>query len=717
MAEQVYLFDMSEYSENSEYERHKSKAAQRQSEISIAGRDIGEIPPVADPERRASCRNSLERFCRTYFPDIFYLEFSAIQKETIGRIQESAMHGGKFAIAMPRGSGKTTICERAAIWAALYGYRRYIVVIGATDGAIREMYASIRMAFEANKLIQDDFPEVCYPVTCLEGITNRSKGQLCCGKRTYIEWGEQQMVFPTVDGSEIGGTIITSTSLTGRIRGMKHSTSSGEQLRPDFAIIDDPQTHESAKSASQTADRLKIINSDILGLAGPGRKMTAVMPCTVIAPHDLADQLLDRDLNPEWRGKRFRLLDGMPKNMNLWQRYWEIRAQEQRNGRGTEEATRFYIAHRGEMDDGCTPTWPERYEEDDVSAIQYAMNLYFSNRQTFYSEYQNEPEGIELGEGEQITAAEAITKLNGRPLKDIPQAASHLTMFVDVQKNLLYWMVMAFADDFTGWIVEYGAYPDQPLSFFTTRDAHPTYKDLSPGAGLEGALTAALHTFVTPKVTSAYIREDGMEMTVERCLIDSGWGDSSDIIYNYIKESRLGAIVMPSKGVGITATVRPFSEYQRKLGEIVSDYEWQISPVKNKRWVRLMRYDANWWKSFFRNRFLMARGESSSFSINGEEVTDRFRMLCDHLSSEYSLPESARGRKVDVWKMYPNRENHWLDCVVGCMVAASERGCRLLIAPPTAAGKEAGRARAPKSPHPSRPVRRSYEITKTYEVK
>lgn len=706
---------------DAEYDRHRKQAARRQTEVSAEGRDIGSIPLVADPERREACRQSLELFCSTYFPDKFYLGFSGIQREMMGRIQASAIHGGMFAIAMPRGSGKTTICECAAIWSALYGYRRFVVVIGSTDGAAHEIYDTIRMAFEANELLQADFPEVCYPVSCLEGITNRCKGQLCCGKRTYLEWGDSKMVFPTVEGSFIGGNIITATSLTGRIRGMKHTTSSGAQLRPDFAIIDDPQTFESAKSVTQTADRLKIINSDILGLAGPGKKLTVVMPCTVIVPNDLADQLLDRDLNPEWRGKRFQLLDGFPKNMVLWQRYWEIRSQGQREDKGTDEATLFYISHKKEMDEGCAPSWPERFFEDEVSAIQNAMNLYFSNKQMFLSEYQNNPEGIELGEGEQVTMAEALHKLNGRPKEEIPQAASHLTMFVDVQKNLLYWVVMAFSDDFTGWVIDYGAYPDQPLSIFTTKDAKPTYRDMTPGAGMEGALTAALHTFLVPKVTGCYLREDGMEMSIERCMIDAGWGDSSDIIYNFIKESRLGAIIMPSKGVGITATVRPFSEYQRKLGEIISDYEWQISPIKNKRWVRLMRYDTNWWKSFFRNRFFMARGESSSFSVNGTEATDRFRMLCDHLSSEYSTPESSKGRRVDIWKMYPNRENHWLDCVIGCMVAASERGCRLLIAPPTAAGREAVRAPSPRGTGPHRPPvpsspRKSYEITKTYTV-
>ena len=84
---------------------------------------------------------------------------------------------------------------------------------------------------------------------------------------------------------------------------------------------------------------------------------------------------------------------------------------------------------------------------------------------------------------------------------------------------------------------------------------------------------------------------------------------------------------MPSKGVGINATMTPFSEFKRRPGEIISPYEWHIAPIKNKRQVRLLRYDTNYWKSFYRNRVLTSRGDPGAFSINGERITDRFRLL------------------------------------------------------------------------------------------
>ena len=39
------------------------------------------------------------------------------------------------------------------------------------------------------------------------------------------------------------------------------------------------------------------------------------------------------------------------------------------------------------------------------------------------------------------------------------------------------------------------------------------------------------------------------------------------------------------------------------------------------------------------------------------------------------MPTEGRGRKVDEWKLRPeSHDNHWLDCTVGCAVAASMLG-------------------------------------------
>ncbi len=67
-------------------------------------------------------------------------------------------------------------------------------------------------------------------------------------------------------------------------------------------------------------------NGDILGLAGPGKKIAAVCPCTVIAKDDAADRLLDRKRSPDWQGERTQLMRSMPTDIKLWERYRGIKS-------------------------------------------------------------------------------------------------------------------------------------------------------------------------------------------------------------------------------------------------------------------------------------------------------------------------------------------------------------------------------------------------------
>ena len=59
-------------------------------------------------------------------------------------------------------------------------------------------------------------------------------------------------------------------------------------------------------------------------------------------------------------------------------------------------------------------------------------------------------------------------------------------------------------------------------------------------------------------------------------------------------------------------------------------------------------------------------------------------MLAEHWSAEVSTPTQGNGRRVDVWKLIPGRDNHFLDAIVGCMAAASTLGCELRLGGKTA---------------------------------
>ena len=183
------------------YEEIKEAARKRSADASMTGRDIGEIPAVVDPKRKKRCRRNLKLFLETYFPQKFYMGWSKDHLKVIAKIQTSVLKGGLFALAMPRSTGKTTICERAAIWATVYGHRKYVVVIGATEDAALDNLDEIKLEIESNELLMQDFPEICYPIRKLEGIANRCNGQTCLGVRTRITWTDGEIVLPTITGS------------------------------------------------------------------------------------------------------------------------------------------------------------------------------------------------------------------------------------------------------------------------------------------------------------------------------------------------------------------------------------------------------------------------------------------------------------------------------------------------------------------------------------
>ena len=659
-----------------DYESVRADAARRSSERSLEGRDIGELPAVENQERKESCRNDFKLFCETYFPEVYQLKWSDDHLRAIAKIQKSVLEGGLFALAMSRGSGKSSLTETAAIWAMLYGHREFVVLVGASESAALEMLDSIKTEFEVNEHIAADFPEVSYPIARLEGIANRCAGQLYKGERTRITWTANEIVLPTIAGAASSGVIVRVAGITGRIRGMKYKKPDGRTIRPEFVVIDDPQTSESADSVEQTRKRVRVLAGDILGLAGPGKKIAGIMPCTVIRPGDMAEQILDKTKHPEWNGERCKMIYQFPRNDELWERYADLRADELRECGTFERATEFYREHRAEMDEEAVVSWPDRYNYDEISAIQHAMNLKLTDEAAFWAEYQNEPLPEDLGTDEQLTVDGIVNKLNGHAQRTVPVSANHVTMFIDVQKTLLFYVVCAWDDDFTGYVIDYGAWPDQRRRYFTLGEANPTLQAKFPRSGLEGCLYGGLKALTEDYLSREFTRDDGAAMRIEKCLVDANWGQSTDVVYQFCRESAFANVIIPSHGKYIGASSKPMSEYKKAVGDRVG-HNWRMPNIRGKRAVRHVVFDTNYWKSFVASRLLESMGDRGSLSLWGRS-SEAHMLFAEHLTAEYRVKTEGRGRRVEEWKMRPEgADNHWWDGLVGCAVAASMTGCVL----------------------------------------
>ncbi len=659
-----------------DYEGMRESARERNASLSASGRDIGKLPEVNDTELKERCRRNFRLFCESYFPLCYNLEFSEDHLRVIERIEQAVLHGGLFALAMPRGSGKSSLAETACIWAILYGHREFVTLIGSDESHALDMLESIKTEIESNELLLADFPEACFPINALEGISNRCSGQLYNGKRTQISWTSNEIVLPTIEGSAASGAIIRVSGITGRIRGMKFKRPDGKTVRPTLVILDDPQTDESARSLSQCANRERILAGAVLGLAGPGEKISGIMPCTVIRPGDMADRILDRDKHPEWNGERTKMVYKFPVNEKLWDKYAEIRADSLRAFGDIREATQFYRQNQQQMDEGAQIAWKERFNHDEISAVQHAINLRLQSETAFWAEYQNEPLPENIGDEQQLTIDDITGKLNGYKGAEIPIGCNHLTMFIDVQGKLLFYVVCAWESDFTGYVVDYGAYPKQSRRYFTLRDARPTLLSVKAGAGLEGSIYTGLENLTADYLSRQWQRDDGANMRIERCMIDANWGQSTDVVYQFCRQSDFGAILYPSHGRYVGASSRPFAEYKRRQGDLVG-HNWRVPNVSGKRAVRHVVYDTNYWKSFIYSRLAVVLGDKGCLSLFGKRP-DAHELFAEHLVSEYRVKTIGRGRTVDEWKLKPqSSDNHWFDCLVGCAVAASIQGAVL----------------------------------------
>ena len=658
------------------YEERKEAERQRNAAISAAGRDIAPLPEVVNPERKKACERNFQLFCESYFPETYSLGWSPDHIKAIEKIETAVLTGGLFALAMPRGSGKSTLAETAAIWSMLYGHREFVTLIGATESAALEMLDSIKTELEVNENLAADFPEVCYPIEQLDGIANRCAGQHCSGERTRITWTSNEIVLPTIKDSKASGIIVRVAGITGRVRGMKYKRSDGRSVRPTLVIIDDPQTSESAGSLEQTRKRVRVLAGDILGLAGPGQKISGIMPCTIIRPGDMADIILNRNTHPDWNGEKTKMVYEFPKNMKLWDEYAEIRAEALRTDGNFQAATDFYLAHREEMDAGAVVSWDARYNHDEVSALQHAMNLKLQDEAAFQAEYQNDPLPEDLSDDTLLSVDEICGKINGIARYRVPLACDRLTMFIDVQKALLFYTVVAWSEDFTGAIIDYGSWPDQHRRQFSLADANPTIQSTFPKAGFEGGLYAALTKLTDEYLGREWEREDGAVLKIERALVDANWGQSTDIVYQFCRQSTHAGIIMPSHGRYVGASSKPMTEYRKQPGDRLG-FNWMVPNVAGKRAIRHVIYDTNFWKSFIHTRLAVELGDKGNLSLYGR-IPGVHQLLAEHLTAEYKIKTQGRGRTVDEWKLKPDRtDNHWLDCIAGCAVCASMLGAAL----------------------------------------
>lgn len=657
--------------------RHRQRMAQRSRENYDDVADIGPIPRCVDIARRQRLEKNLAEWLSFYLSGTFYNPFSNDHLLLIGTTQTIIEDGGQQLTIVYRGFGKSSISEGASLYAAITGKRQYIAPIAADKKSALLMLQSIKAELENNDLLLEDYPEVCYPVRCLEGKSQRSDSQHTEGERTHIQWTKESIVLPIVANSSASGVIIRPFGIDGSIRGARFKTPDGRQLRPDLVICDDIQTDKSAKSVAMTTARLSTLRKTVFRLGGHNKRIACAINGTIIQPDDAMEQLTDHDRFPSLQITRIPMVKKWSdRHEDLWLgQYSNLRNSfipddKADRTRAIKAANDFYAENRATMDAGAIISSEHCFDDSEISAIQHAYNILIDEgEEVFECECQNNPPR-DTGDLEILTANHVVNKLSPYPQFVVPNECEKLTAFIDVQGSMLYYVVCAWQEDFQGYVIDYGAYPDQRKKWFTLRSARHTLQKIH-GKNTEAAIFAGLTALTTKMLSREYLKETGEAMRVSRCLIDAQWGDTTDLVYKFCRASSHAAVVMPSHGLPISATKTPIAQWRADKGS-KKGLELIVSRAANRS-VRSIKFNANYHKKQTYEGLLLPPGIPGCIQLF-KASPESHRMIAEHASSETPKRTEHDGRVVYEFQLKPNEDNHLWDGLVGCVVAASEQG-------------------------------------------
>jgi hypothetical protein len=631
--------------------------------------EIGEIPPPKDPARRAAALADFKEFLHAYFtgPDArFYAPFSKDHLRVIDLLQHTIRTGESCAVAMPRGSGKTSIIELAPVWAVLNGFWFFVPVVAANKKLAISILDSIKSVFQTNELFAEDFPEYVIPVKHIENEPRRCLGQHYQGVPTGIQWAPDHIRFAEIRDRGVKGGILWASGLTAALRGLRLTLNDGTLVRPDGGILDDPQTDKSARSVTQTAQRMGLIRGAIRYWPSPGKRLSVFAAVTVIQPHDLADRLLDPK-ETGWRVIRTKSLYAFPESMPLWFKYQEKRREEKLLGR-LDDAANFYRANRAAMDAGAILAWPEKpLSPGYFSALQELMDAYLDDPDKFMAEHQQEPVAPDAGLS-RISPEVVAKKVNGRPRGEVPPSCPFLVAYIDTHDRAFFWTVLAFEQSFKPYVVDYGAFPEQPVREFTLATLQRTLRRRYPHRTTDAAIFAGQDELVAHLYERRFKKGD-YTAGIDLVLADTGYKLD---LWQQTKTKHPRLVL--TKGTGIKAGNLPMLEWQKRPGEVIGDH-WITPPAKHREHPVTM-IDVNHWKTVVIDAVAAAPGEPGSLTFFGDSQTVH-PLFASHLDAEAFVETEGFGRKVVEWKPKPGKpDNHWFDCTVGCFVGASILGAR-----------------------------------------
>lgn len=379
--------------------RRPKTAAERMRKMRNAAAEIGDdfnrAVDQIDWARRRRCLADPRQFIEEYMladdGGIFKYSPFAETDAILSAMVASAAAGIPYHIRMSRGSGKTTLMVFLAVYLLCRHDKEFIVLTGAKIDMARPMLADIWSIFQDSDKLAQDFPEYALPISMLGGNLQRAPSQRFLGEPTMIKSSGNIIRMPRLGrgcpllGSIGKGAIVMANGFEGKTRGMRIGS-----RRPDFVLLDDIDDDEMATSQERVEKARQKIYKTYMKLGGSTVKPSMLMTSTAIEPGDLSETIA---ADPNWHTETFPMMLSMPDAaaMPLWKEYKRL-VDLSVGSLAANDAGKFYLEHREQMDAGARPFWKECYDhETEHSAVEHAMRLYLEDEESFASECQIKP--------------------------------------------------------------------------------------------------------------------------------------------------------------------------------------------------------------------------------------------------------------------------------------------------------------------------------------
>ncbi|GAA3230755.1 hypothetical protein GCM10017691_24000 [Pseudonocardia petroleophila] len=176
----------------------------------------------------------------------------------------------------PRNAGKSTLAFLLLpMWAAAHGWVRYLAAFADSATQAESHLMSFKMELDENKLLRNDFPDLCSPARRQSGVSLADSQSVVMAR---------------------SGFIFEARGITSSILGMKRG-----DARPDMILLDDIEPKEGQYSIEQKAKRLKALIGSVFRLRITARVVitgTVTMHGSII--HDLVRMVTEPEPPETW---------------------------------------------------------------------------------------------------------------------------------------------------------------------------------------------------------------------------------------------------------------------------------------------------------------------------------------------------------------------------------------------------------------------------------